>query len=505
MKKIRKFISMAILIFFIFEMAAFPKTAFSITLKQEEKLGREFMRFVTRKYRFIKDPLIVEYVNKIGKRILAVMPPQPFKYRFFVIKQDVYNAFAGPAANIFINSGLIEAMDYEDELAGIIAHEIIHVKARHISHTIDRASKMNLATLAGILAGVFLGMAGAGDAARAASIGAMAATKSAQLSYSRQNEMQADELGIKYLTKAGYSGEGLLLILKKIRKKQWYGNTEIPSYVMTHPAIEDRMAYLDSWIEAHRKIKMKSGKKNLEFKKIHTRLVAAYGDKKPALEKMKRALKKNPDSPVFNHGYGIALARNERTKQAIIYIKKALKYYPFDSVMLKDLGEVYYMNGQYENAIKALQGSMNIDPEDFETSFLMGRVYMELGKFKDAAAAFENLLEKKPGYSRAYYYLGKAYGKEGKKGTAHYYLGKYEMMMGNYKTAVFHIKQVLKYSNNPEKKEDAQNMLKIIKKKKYEESAKNQKFIGDTMLPDHPLFPVKMGESHGKCSPALGG
>ncbi len=466
MKKIRKFISLSILLLFIFEMGAFPKTGFSITLKEEEKLGREFMRFATRRYRFIKDPLIVEYVNKIGKKILDVMPPHPFKYRFFIIKQDVYNAFAGPAGNIFINSGLIEAMDYEDELAGIMAHEIIHVKARHISQSIERASKMNLATLAGILAGVFLGISGAGQAANAVSIGAMAATKSAQLSYSRQNEMQADELGIKYLTKAGYSGKGLLLILKKIRKKQWYGSSEIPTYVMTHPAVEDRIAYLDAWIGAHGKIEMKSGKKNAEFVKIHTRLVAAYGNKKMALSKMERALKKNSKSPVFNHGYGIALARNGMAKKGIIYIKKALKAYPFDPVILKDLGEVYYMDGQYENAIKALKGSMNIDADDFETIFLMGRVYMELGQFKDAASYFENLLKKKPGYNKAYYYLGEAYGKEGRMGDAHYYLGKYELMRGNYRIAEFHVKQVLKYSHDPEKKETAKKMLKTIEEKK---------------------------------------
>ena len=77
------------------------------------------MKFMGKRYELIKDPKIVRYVNQIGKKILDGMPPQPFNYRFYIVKEDVYNAFAIPAGHIFIHSGLLAAMESEDELAGI--------------------------------------------------------------------------------------------------------------------------------------------------------------------------------------------------------------------------------------------------------------------------------------------------------------------------------------------------------------------------------------------------
>ncbi len=228
-----------------------PGPAAGITIQEEETLGREFMKLASRRYRIINDPAIAGYVNEIGRRLLAQIPPQPFQYRFFVIQQDVYNAFAGPAGHIFINSGLIEAMENEDELAGIMAHEITHVQARHISQRIERSSRIQWAALAGMVAGIFLGMGGAAEAGNALSMGSVAATQSAALAYSRQDEMQADELGIDTLSRAGYSGAAMLTMLQKIRDQKWFGPSEVPSYLMTHPAVDDRLAYLDTWIQGH--------------------------------------------------------------------------------------------------------------------------------------------------------------------------------------------------------------------------------------------------------------
>ena len=127
-----------------------PRSAESITIKEEEELSREFQRLVMKNYQLIRDPIIVNYVNKIGQKLLAVMPPQPFTYRFYVVKEDTYNAFATPAGHIYVNSGLFAAMQSEDELAGILAHEISHVASRHISQKIERSKKVNMATLAGV-------------------------------------------------------------------------------------------------------------------------------------------------------------------------------------------------------------------------------------------------------------------------------------------------------------------------------------------------------------------
>jgi len=435
-------------------------SAAGITIREEETLGREFMKYTRGQYRLIEDPAVTRYVDRIGRKILAELPPQPFRYHFFVVQQDVYNAFAGPAGNIFINSGLIEAMDNEDELAGILAHEITHVRARHISNRIERSSRIQWATLAGMVAGIFLGMGGAGEAGSALTMGSVAATQSAALAYSRQDEMQADELGIDTLSSAGYSGAGMMTILKKIRDKQWFGSSDVPSYLMTHPAVDDRLAYLDTWIQGHPEAAGIIQKRdNTDFRRFRLRLTAAYGDPDSALRQMKAAIEKSPGDPLVEHGYGVALARNNQPKEGLAYIKKALEKKPFDAVMLKDLGETAFIDGQYDTALKALEGSRGIDAGDFETYFLLGRTRLERGEYPQAAEALKEVLKKKPDYLQALYYLGEAYGKEGQMGDAHYYLGKYYHERGDFKTAAFHLRQVIKHSQDPLQKANAEEML----------------------------------------------
>jgi len=204
-------------VFIFFFIILLQGLAEGISAKKEQELSEEFLKAVFKRFEIIDDPLIVKYINNIGNRIVATLPPQPFKYHFYVIKEDAYNAFAGPAGHIFIFSGLIEAMDNEEELAGIIGHEISHVVCRHISKRIERSKKISALSLAGIAAGILLGIAGAGEAAQAVMVGSQAAGHSAALAYSREDEMQADEIGLKYLKKAGYNGKELITILQKIK------------------------------------------------------------------------------------------------------------------------------------------------------------------------------------------------------------------------------------------------------------------------------------------------
>ena len=97
----------------------FPKPVNAITVKEEEDLSKEVLKAVFQRFEIVEDPYIWRYVNAIGRRILAKMPDQPFRYRFYVIKEPTYNAFAIPAGHIFINSGLFAVMESEELLAEV--------------------------------------------------------------------------------------------------------------------------------------------------------------------------------------------------------------------------------------------------------------------------------------------------------------------------------------------------------------------------------------------------
>jgi len=437
--------------------AILTSSASSITIKEEEELAREFMRIVLSSFDLIEDPLIVDYVNKIGKRIVATLPPsQPYAYRFFVLKEDVYNAFATPAGNIFVNSGLIEAMESEEELAGILAHEVAHVQARHISQKIERSKKIGLATLAGIAAGIFLG---AGEVA----IGSIAAGQSAALAYSRENEIQADQLGINYLVKAGYSGEGLLMILNKIRAKTWYGSAQMPSYLSTHPAVDDRLAYVDTRVAENKKSPQPGARKTpYDFRVVHTRITAMYGDERAALNKFKMAIAHTPDDPMAYYGYGLVQARRGDRRTAVSFLRKALEKKAFSPELLTALGRVYFSDGQYSQALKTLEGATGIFPDYPEALFFLGRTQMEMGELAAAEKTFETLINKNPQYRQAYYFLGFVYGKQKKLADAHYTLGIYYLKKGNPANARIQFKRALDNTADVDKREKIEKLLEKI-------------------------------------------
>lgn len=440
----------------------FPKAALCISVKKEEEMGREFMRVVLEHFELIEDPFIVNYVNKIGNKIILALPPQPFNYHFYIIKEDTYNAFASPAGNIFINSGLFEAMENEEELAGILSHEIAHVVCRHISQRIERQSKIGLITLAGIAAGIFLGLEGAGTASSALTLGSVAAGQSISLAYSREDEIQADQLGLKYLNKAGYSGAGLLTMLKKIRSKQWFGSDQIPTYLTTHPASEDRIVYIGSWLEISEK---QSGQvfniDPYDFRITHMRFVSMHGEESIVLKKFETRIAESPSDSMALYGYGLVLARTGNLKDAEINLKKALEKRAFDSHLLKDLGRIYFLDGRYEEALKTLEASLSIAPDDMECLFFLGRTQTGLGRYGNAENTFEKLIEKDPDYNQALYFLGDAYGRHGRMADAHYYLGLYYKNEVDFKNAEFHLKRALK-TNDPDKKLKIKKILKEI-------------------------------------------
>ncbi|MFZ5570970.1 MAG: M48 family metalloprotease [Thermodesulfobacteriota bacterium] len=452
----------AIFLFTAIIMLCRPASA--MTVKEEEEMSHEFMRMAVSHYQLIEDPMINDYVKRVGRKIIAVMPPQPFTFHFYVVQEDVYNAFAGPAGHIFLHSGLLEALSGEDELAGILAHEISHVSCRHLSDMIKKSKQTTLATLAGVAAGIFLGAGGAAAAGSAVTIGSMAAGQSLSLAYSRENEIQADQNALQYLAKAGYSASGLLESLKTIRAKTWFGTDEVPSYLMTHPAVDDRITYIGSWVTAHETgPHQPSDQSRNDFSRMKTRLLARYGDKQAVLNKFAEDSRKHPESAMIQYGYGLALARNGQHKEAIAHLRNALEKKPFDPYIVQELGRIYFLEGQYEKALAMLGTNSPSQPFDPESRVYLGRTQAALSLYSEAIATLEEVTAQKPDYVMTYYYLGEIHGKEGRLGNAHYYLGIYYRKKEDYLNADFHLKTAVKQLTDPALIREAEKLLNEVR------------------------------------------
>ena len=460
MKIIQK-IAVGMLVFTLTAGFVWQQNALAMTAKQEEVLAEEFLTVVLNNYKLIEDPVIINYLNRIGNKILSTMPQTPFKYRFYMVEEEVYNAFAGPAGHIFLNSGLVAAMETEEELAGILAHEISHVHLRHISQKIEQSKKLGIAAMAGMVAGIFLG--GGGAIGNAVALGSVAAAQTAMLAFSREDEMQADQIGLKYLARSGYNGDGLLKMMIKIRSKQWFGTDHIPNYLSTHPASEDRMAYISTWIATHPKTPAQP--RPAAFASIHTRLAALYGDREQMLKQFRDATGKNPDDAMARYGYALVLSRTDEHEAAIVQLKEILQKKPFDRDVLIELGRIYFLAGAYRQALSTLESVSETRSDNPLGLFYLGRTRLILNRFDDAERAFVQLTKQDPVYPRVYYYLGQVYGSQEKLDDAHYYHGRYFLEIRRYDDALFHLKKARHLSKDPDKKRLIDRLLKRIPEK----------------------------------------
>ena len=443
--------------------ALFPADSNGLTVREEEQLAREYIKILSAQLQIIDDPLIVGYINQLGQKLVKAFPQQPFNYRFYVVKQDVYNAFAIPGGHIFMYTGLMAAMDSEEELAGILSHEISHVYCRHIAQKIEKAKKVNMATLAGVAAGILLGAAGGGEVAGAVTLGSMAAGQTAMLANSRADEMQADQIGLEYLTQAGYSGEGLLTILNKIRAKQWFGADVVPSYLMTHPAVEDRLAYIDTFLEKRRRERGRTAAVSSDlFSVVQARVMGLYSDEKIALNTFKARIERNPADLMGYYGYGLTLARAGDRTQAVDTLKKALALNAFDPHVLAALGRVYFLSGHYQEALSTLQSALSIDPQNMEATYYLGRTHLGLDNPQQAAGYFEALISKGFNGQQAHFFLARAYGAQGNLSDAHYHMGLHHMQRKDLRKARAQLARALEQPQRPERRNQIEKLIKQI-------------------------------------------
>jgi predicted Zn-dependent protease len=204
------------------------------SLEREIALGKQAAQEVEKTSKMINDPVVTEYVNRVGQNLVRNSDAKvPFTIK--VIDSDEINAFALPGGFFYVNSGLILRADEEAELAGVMAHEIAHVAARHGTKSATKGQLMQFATIPLILLGPG-GWAGYGLYE-----GLNLAIPIGYLKFNRDNEREADFLGLQYMYKAGYDPNAFVAFFEKIEAEERHHPGSIPKVFSTHPPTPERI------------------------------------------------------------------------------------------------------------------------------------------------------------------------------------------------------------------------------------------------------------------------
>ena len=247
------------------------------SLPKEIALGRQLAQEVTRQAKMVDDPLITEYVNRLGQNLVRNSDAKvPFTFQ--VIDAPDVNAFALPGGYVFVYAGLIRLANEEDELAGAVAHEIAHVAARHYTR---QATKGDIANIASIPLSVLLG----GWAGLAVRQGAGFAIPMTLLSFGRKDESEADYLGVQYMYAAGYDPTGAISIFEKMEALSREKPGVVSRAFASHPMDADRISKTEKEIEAILPARTEYVVNTSDYVAMRDRVMALGTRKKPAQDR----------------------------------------------------------------------------------------------------------------------------------------------------------------------------------------------------------------------------
>jgi predicted Zn-dependent protease len=361
-----------------------------LSTQQEIEIGQKVVpQAINENDGLYPDKEVQEYINNLGYKI-ASKSPRRVNYQFYLVNSKEVNAFALPGGPVFVNRGLILILDNESELAGVVAHEVGHITARHHAKFLEKTYGMNL--LLNVLAIITSNSQYQQVIMQVAQISAGLL----QLKYSRDQENEADALGVRFTYEAGYDPQGLISTFEKFKSME---KVKAPAWLLTHPLPEDRIKNVSYLIQTKYPDKLLLKKDSETFQTIKKKLISTSASFE-AVENAKENIK--------NKNFPVALSN----------LNKAVSLYPDNSTAYTYRSLVYYSLKEYQKSYLDSLKAHNIDKSYFLPRLILGASLVKLNQYKEAVLVLEDakrLIDTNPDL---YYFLGVAYQEMGNKTAA---------------------------------------------------------------------------------------
>lgn len=385
----------------------------TVSLKKEHQIGQIFLQQLYQKTRILNDPVIQSYLENLIYKLAAVSKLPDKRLTVVIIDNPTLNAFAVPGGVIGINTGLLLYANNEQELAAVLAHELAHLSQRHFSRDVQDEKNNRLPTMAALLGGILLTAAGGGNVGMAAIASTMAGSISHQLSFSRQQEAEADRIGIKTLYRAGMDPYAMPEMFQRLQQLQGSGGQQL-EFLQTHPVTLSRIADTEGRAAQYPKRTYKMNTLAFELIQMRTRLYYAVNPQDMILRLKADIKDKKVRYPDATH-YGLAFAfyKDKAYSQASTQLQPLLKKQPQNLIYHFLHDRILYSNGDKQTALKNIEQLNNDNPGNLPATMLYARFLYDTGHYAKCRLILRSLLENRPKDPFTWKLLAETTGKAG--------------------------------------------------------------------------------------------
>jgi predicted Zn-dependent protease len=396
-----------------------------LTTGEERKLGREFALTARQRLAVVDAPDVTDYLNGIGQRIVQKLERADFTYQFTVVRDPRINAFAVPGGYVYVHSGLLVTAHSDDEVAGVLAHEIAHVHARHVARQQEKTQLLSYATLLGTLLTVIQPAAGAL---------ASAASQAVRLQYIREFEQEADYLGARYVRAAGYDPRGMLDFFKQLADQQRNATAAVPPYLQTHPLTDERLTNLEAALKTHQWSKGPHLPASFGLQRAQAVLRVRQEPPADVLTTYRRLRDARPGDPLAEYLLGIVSLETGQLEEAERALRTAHEMGRDEAQ--RELGALALRRRDAAEAREVLGAYLERHPGDASATLDLAKAHEALGDREAALTAYERAVTLAPGHEMAHRNYGLLAGRDGRTAPGFYHLATAARLAGSYESAL---------------------------------------------------------------------
>ncbi|HTC14671.1 MAG TPA: M48 family metalloprotease [Steroidobacteraceae bacterium] len=397
--------------------------------RDEYGLGAMVAKELRDQNALIDDPEVYEYINGVGQRLAAQSSEGGNGFEYNVIKDTDINAFAVPGGFVFINAGLVLATEQESELAAVMAHETAHVTQHHIARAIRAQSQQSLMTAAALIAAVLLGAAGGGQATEGAIAAAEGLAVQQQINFTRDNEYEADRVGIGFLAGAGYDPTAMATFFETTSRHEGLAATYIPAMLVDHPVTTDRIA------EARARAAQfpaRTGTDSQSYPLIRerVRVLVATGDTDMAAQYAQK-IAHGEDTLANRYGEALVLMNSAHPEEAVKLLQPMVQQHQGLTLLYAALGQAQARAGHMQEALATFKHAEALFPRNVPITQRYAEALMADNRGAEAHNMLLDLFNNVPPTPEQIRLTARAASAAGDQGDAYYYMGEYQIANGD--------------------------------------------------------------------------